>query len=81
MTSTAALLTEIICDKFEIASDKIHPKATLEEIGIDSLDIFDVVFTAEEKLGIKISNDEVKIEVFQDLVDLIDRVRREQGKA
>lgn len=81
MTTTAALLAEIICDKFEIAPEKIQPQATLEDIGIDSLDIFDVVFTAEEKLGIKVPNDDVKISVFQDLVDLIDRLRQEQGKA
>ena len=81
MTSTADILSAIICEKFEIDPAKIQPQATLEDIGIDSLDIFDVVFTAEEKLDIKVSNDDVKIEVFQDLVDLIDRLRREQGRA
>jgi acyl carrier protein len=81
MTATADVLTQIICDKFEIDPGKIKPEATLADIGIDSLDVFDVVFTAEETLDIKVPNDDVKIANFQDLVDLIDRIRTAQGKA
>lgn len=81
MTATADVLTQIICDKFEIDPGKIKPEATLEDIGIDSLDVFDVVFTVEEALDIKVPNDDVKIGNFQDLVNLIDRIRSAQGKA
>lgn len=81
MTATADLLARIIVEKFEVAPEKIKPEATLEDIGIDSLDIFDVVFTAEEALDIKVPNDDVKIAHFQDLVSLIDRIRTAQGKA
>lgn len=81
MTATADVLTQIICDKFEIDPGKIKPEATLEDIGIDSIDVFDVVFTIEEALDIKVPSDDVKIGSFQDLVDLIDRIRTTQGKA
>ncbi|AYH43872.1 phosphopantetheine-binding protein [Azoarcus sp. DN11] len=81
MTATADVLTQIICEKFEIDPGKITPKATLEDIGIDSLDLFDVVFKVEDILGIKVPNDDVKISDFQDLVNLIDRYRSAQGKA
>ena len=81
MIATAELLKKIICDKFEIDAAKITPEATLEDIGIDSLDTFDVVFAVEDELDIKIDNENVKLTNFQDLVDLIDRVRLAQGKA
>ncbi|HJW26809.1 MAG TPA: phosphopantetheine-binding protein [Rhodocyclaceae bacterium] len=80
MTATAELLTRIICEKFEVDPAKIKPEATPEDIGIDSLDIFDVVFSAEEALDIKVPNDNVKVANFQDLVHLIDRVRVAQGR-
>lgn len=80
MTATAELLTRIICEKFEVDPAKIKPEATPEDIGIDSLDIFDVVFSAEEALDIKVPNDDVKVANFQDLVHLIDRVRVAQGR-
>lgn len=81
MTATAELLTRIICEKFEVDPAKIKPEATPEDIGIDSLDIFDVVFSAEEALDIKVPNDDVKVANFGDLVSLIDRVRIAQGRA
>ncbi len=80
MTTSKELLIRIITEKFEIDPQVLVPQATLEDIGIDSLDIFDVVFAAEEELDIKVPNDDVKIAVFQDLVDLIERVRTEQAK-
>lgn len=78
MTTTSELLTRIISEKFEVDPAKILPEATIEDIGIDSLDIFDVVFAAEEALNIKVPNDDVRITTFQDLVDLIDRIRQQQ---
>lgn len=81
MSTTKELITNIIVEKFQIDPLLLVPQATLDDIGIDSLDIFDVVFAAEEELGIKVPNDDVKIAVFQDLVDLIERVRSEQIKS
>jgi acyl carrier protein len=81
MPNTTELLTSIITEKFEIDPAKLKPEATIEDIGIDSLDIFDIVFELEEKLDIKVANDDVKIATFQDLVDLIERIRTEQKKA
>lgn len=81
MTTTTELLTRIITEKFEIDPARLVPEATIEDIGIDSLDIFDVVFAVEEELDIKVPNDDVKIATFQDLVGLIERIRTEQKKA
>jgi acyl carrier protein len=81
MTATADLLIKILHDKFDIDPAKVTPESTLEDIGIDSLDTFDVIFTVEDTLGIKVPNDDVNIAKFQDLVDLIDRTRSAQGKA
>lgn len=81
MTATADVLTQIIRDKFEIDPGRIKPDATLQDIGIDSLDVFDLVFTVEEVLDIKVPSDDLKIGSFQDLVDLIDRIRRARGRA
>jgi acyl carrier protein len=81
MTTTTELLNRIITEKFEIDPARLVPEATLEDIGIDSLDIFDVVFAVEEELDIKVPNDDVKIATFQDLVDLIERIHNQQKKS
>jgi len=78
---TFETLRDIVADKFERDPATITPEATLEELEIDSLDTFDIIFSAEEKFGIKVPNDQVEIKTVQDVVTLIDRLRTEQGKA
>jgi len=80
MSNTTELISGIIVEKFEVDPAKLVPEATIEDIGIDSLDIFDLLFELEEQLGIKVSNDEVKISCYGDLVSLIERIRTEQNK-
>ena len=79
--STFDTLKEIIVDKFEMDPATVTPDATLETLEIDSLDTFDIIFSAEEKFGIKVPNEQVEIKTVQDVVTLIDRLRIEQGKA
>jgi acyl carrier protein len=74
-------LRDIIIDKFEKDPASITPDATLESLEIDSLDTFDIIFDAEEKFGIKVPNEQIEIKTVQDVVDLMDRLRAEQGKA
>lgn len=78
---TFETLRDIIVDKFEKDPAAITPDATFETLDIDSLDTFDIIFEAEERFGIKVSNQEVAIQTVQDVVSLLDRLRVEQGKA
>ena len=77
---TFETLRDIIVRKFEKTAEDITLESTLESLEIDSLDTFDIIFEAEEKFGIVVSNDEVAIKTVQDVVSLIDRLRAEQGK-
>jgi acyl carrier protein len=80
MLDTFETLRDIIVRKFEKTAEDITLESTLESLEIDSLDTFDIIFEAEEKFGIVVSNDEVAIKTVQDVVSLIDRLRAEQGK-
>lgn len=79
--TTFDILKEIIVDKFEMDPTTVTLDATFETLEIDSLDTFDIIFSAEEKFGIKVPNEQVEIKTVQDVVNLIDRLRIEQGKA
>ena len=52
----------------------IKPESTLEELGLDSLDTFDIIFEAEDKLGIKVPNDQVDVKTIQDMTNLLDEL-------
>lgn len=50
-------LMDIIADEALIDRAKLDPKAKLEDIGLDSVDLVSAVFAIEEKYGIEISED------------------------
>lgn len=81
MSTTFEALRDIIVEKFEKDPATITPDATFETLEIDSLDTFDIIFAAEEKFGIKVPNEQVDIKTVQDVVNLLDKLRAEQGKA
>ena len=80
MLDTFETLSTMIAEKFEKSAEEVTPDATLESLGIDSLDTFDIIFEAEEKFGIRVSNEQLDIKTIQDVVNLIDRLRSEQAK-
>jgi len=80
MESTLELIQQSIAKKLEVDVATIKPESTLEELGLDSLDTFDLIFEAEDKLGIKVPNDEVAVKTIQDMVNLLDKLIQEQKK-
>jgi acyl carrier protein len=81
MSTAFDTLKQIVIDKFDIEAAKILPEATLESLGLDSLDTFDMIFSAEETFNIKVPNSEVDIKTVEDVVNLIDRLVKEQAPA
>ena len=59
-----------------VSKDDIHPETTLvDDLGADSLDIFQIIMGIEEEFDIEIDNDEAeKISTVQDAVDQIKKV-------
>jgi acyl carrier protein len=81
MTNILQVLTELIADKLEIDSSIIHPESNLKELGLDSLDLFDLIFSAEEKFKIKVPTNFGEINTLQDVVNLVDQLIKEQHPA
>lgn len=69
-------------DYFDKIKDRLSSKlkgkelakaSSFKELGIDSLDLVDLVFELEEEIGVEFQDEELlKINTVQDLLDLID---------
>ena len=68
------MVSNAIAKKLEIDVATIKPESTLEKLGLDSLDTFDIIFEAEDKLGIKVPNDQVDVKTIQDMTNLLDEL-------
>ena len=64
-------LAKMIADKMEIDIATILPESNLQELGLDSLDTFDIIFSAEDYFKIKVPNDQVNIATLHDVAVLV----------
>ena len=66
-------LQEIIADGLNVQKEEITPETTfVDDLGADSLDIFQIIMGIEEEFDIEIDNEEAeKITTVQDAVDQI----------
>ena len=55
--STLASLQSILVEEFKRNPDQLRPEATLTDLGIDSLDLVDLIFKIEERFHLKIKDD------------------------
>ena len=66
-------LQEIIADVLNVQREEIRPETTfVDDLGADSLDIFQIIMGIEEEFDIEIDNEEAEKSVtVQDAVDQI----------
>ena len=58
--------------QLELNPDDITRESTFESLGIDSLDIVEMVMDLESELGIELEMEDENITTFQELADFID---------
>ena len=65
-------LASYAAKQLEIDINDISPDSTFESLGIDSLDIVEMIMDLESELGIELEMEDENITTFQELADFID---------
>lgn len=70
-----AKATEVLAEEFEIDATEITPEASLKDtLGLDSLDLVDVVVLVEQHFGVTLSApDFIGVVTFENFYNLLDR--------
>jgi acyl carrier protein len=79
MENTFETVRTLIAEKLEIDKATITPDSVLTEIGLDSLDTFDIIFEAEDTFGINVPTPKEEIKTVQDVANLLDQLLNEQA--
>ena len=56
----------------ELDIEDITPDSTFESLGIDSLDVVEMIMDLESELGVELEMEDQKIATFQELADFIE---------
>ena len=65
-------LVNFAAKQLELDVADITPDSTFESLGIDSLDIVEMIMDLESELGIELEMEDQKIATFQDLADFVE---------
>ncbi len=58
--------------QLELDASDITPDSTFESLGIDSLDVVEMIMDLESELGVELELEDQKITTFQELADFIE---------
>ena len=65
-------LVSYAAKQLELSPDEITPDSTFESLGIDSLDIVEMIMDLEAELGVELEIEDQKISTFQELANFIE---------
>lgn len=65
-------LVSYAAKQLELDPSEITPDSTFESLGIDSLDIVEMIMDLETELGVELEMEDQQISTFRELADFID---------
>ena len=65
-------LAKYASKQLELDVTEITPDSTFESLGIDSLDVVEMIMDLESDLGVELEIEDQKIATFQELADFIE---------
>ena len=67
-------IRDIVCEQLGVEENEVTLETTFQDLGADSLDLFQVVIEVEEKYGIQLEDAE-SLKKIKDVVDFVDKNR------
>lgn len=77
-----AAVNQVFVESFELPPEKLTPAANIfVDLGIDSLDLVDLVVALQKRFNVYVRNDERirNVRTLQDLYDYVLLIKREQN--
>ena len=65
-------LVSYACKQLELDASEITPDSSFESLGIDSLDVVEMIMDLESELGVELDLEEQKISTFGELAAFIE---------
>ncbi|HJW52310.1 MAG TPA: acyl carrier protein [Burkholderiaceae bacterium] len=77
---TLELLRDYLQKKASIESARVVPQTRLEDIGVDSLILIDLMFELEESLNVRVPDVKTRPATISELIDLFEALSARQAR-
>lgn len=67
-------LTEILVKDYKLPAEKLVPEARLDELGVDSLGVMELVFKIEDEFGVRFPAEQVELVTIGDVLAYVQSV-------
>jgi acyl carrier protein len=74
-----AYLQQVLTEKYDIKPEAIKPEATLEELGLDSLSVAELLFDVGDKFGIDVPDDRTDFKTLGEASAIVDELIQAKG--
>ena len=65
-------------EQFDLKLDDLSPDTQLDSLGLDSLSVIEFMFSLEDELKIKLSDERVELKTVGDVASVVDKIIAEQ---
>jgi len=79
VSTTFERLKQLFLAHYDYKIEQVTATTTLQDLGLDSLDIIEFMFDIEKEFNIRIPDQEFRVRTIQDMVDAVDRFISEQN--
>jgi acyl carrier protein len=73
LPTTLERLQQLFIAHFDYKIEELTATTTLENLGLDSLDMIEFMFDIEDEFDIRIPDRSFKVKTIQDMIDALDR--------
>ena len=74
-----AFLAQVLSEKYDVAQEVISPEATLDELGLDSLTVVELLFDVEDEFGIEVPEERATFQTLAEAAALVDELIQAKG--
>lgn len=77
--NTLSVISDFLKDRLDIDPARVTPEATMEELGVDSLRLLELLFEFEEKMNVDLSKDMATPKTVGALLAIVEQMQNTQA--
>jgi acyl carrier protein len=64
----------MLVEQFDLKLEDLSPDVQLDSLGLDSLSVIEFIFSLEDELKIKLSDERIELKTVGDVVNFVDKI-------